>query len=120
MDIVGHNRALHYLREGLRTDRLSPSLMFVGPDGVGKRSAALELAKCFGCANPKKEGDLSRCGTCQSCKRIDEGNHLDVFVLDHRSQAAVLNEKIEMQNAVKIEAVRHLDKFLRLKPSESK
>ena len=120
MNVIGHDRALHYLREGLQTSRLSPSLMFVGPEGVGKRLTALELAKCFTCRQPGAASDLPRCGTCESCRRVDEGNHLDVFVLDRKSQAAVVNEKVETQNAVKIEAVRHLDKFLRLRPSESR
>lgn len=120
MNVIGHERSLHYLREGLKTERLSPSLMFVGPDGVGKRLTALELAKCFTCRAPEKGDDLPRCGACESCRRVEEGNHLDVFVLDRRSQAAIVNEKPETQNAVKIEAVRHLDKFLRLRPSESR
>jgi DNA polymerase-3 subunit delta' len=120
MNIIGHNRAIHYLREGARLDRLSPSLMFVGPDGVGKRSTAIELAKCFTCAQPEKGTDLPRCGVCDSCRRVEEGNHLDVFVLDRKSQAAIVNEKVEAQNAIKIEAVRHVDKFLRLRPSESR
>jgi len=119
MNPIGHDRALHYLSEGLRTDRLSPSLLFVGPDGVGKRSTALELAKCYACENPKAGKDLPRCGACAACRRIEDGNHLDVFVLNRASQAAVLNEKVEAQNAVKIEAVRHVDKFLRLRPAES-
>jgi len=120
MEIIGHNRSIHYLREGVRMDKLSPSLMFVGPDGVGKRSTALELAKCFTCTQPKKGVDLPRCGECESCTRVSERNHLDVFVLDRPAQAAIVNEKLEMQNAVKIEAVRYLDKFLRLRPSESR
>jgi DNA polymerase-3 subunit delta' len=120
MDIIGHDRVLHYLREGLRTQHLSPSLMFVGPEGVGKRSVALELAKCFACQYPENGSDLPRCGLCPPCRRITDGGHLDVFTLDRATQAAIVNEKPETQTTVKIEAVRHLDKFLRLKPAESR
>ena len=49
MDILGQAHALKYLTQGLQRDRLSPSLIFTGPDGVGKRSCAMELAKCFVC-----------------------------------------------------------------------
>jgi len=120
MNPIGHDRALHYLSEGLRTDHLSPSLLFVGPDGVGKRSVALELAKCYACEEPSLGKGLPRCGKCGPCRRIEGGNHLDTFVLDRASQASIVDEEISKQNAVKIQAVRHLERFLRLRPAESK
>ncbi len=121
MELIGHDRAIHYLSEGLRTDHLSPSLLFVGPDGVGKRSAALELAKCYACEAPPTNGKgLPRCGLCSPCRRVADQNHLDVFVLNRITQASVMNEKPEAQNTVKIDGVRYVDKFLRLRPAESR
>ncbi|MBV9080869.1 MAG: DNA polymerase III subunit delta' [Elusimicrobia bacterium] len=122
MDIIGHKRALRYLSEGLRLDRLSPSLLFVGPEGVGKRSCALELAKCFACEKPPKaaEGALPRCGKCAACRRVESGSHFDILVVDRRTQAALMDEEEKTQTAVKIDAIRHLDKFLRLRPAESR
>lgn len=120
MELIGHDRPVHYLSEGLRTNHLSPSLLFIGPNGVGKRSAALELAKCFACEAPPDGGGLPRCNRCPACRRVDGGNHLDVFVLNRASQAAIMNEKVEAQNAVKLDAVQHIGKFLRLRPAESR
>ena len=120
MDIIGHDRVIHYLSEGMRTDRLSPSLMFIGPDGVGKRSCALEFAKSFACTEPGFADGLPRCGKCPACRRIDGGNHLDLMVVDRNTQAAILNEKPETQTTVKINSIRALDKFLRLRCAESR
>jgi DNA polymerase-3 subunit delta' len=123
MKIIGQNLALKYLTEGLRTDRLSPSLLFVGPSGVGKRSCAIQLAKCFVCQSPSFESvgtDLPFCNDCQACERIQNNNHSDLFVLDRSSQAVILGEKTESQSSIKIEAIRYVEKFLQLKPTESK
>ncbi len=121
MDILGQPHALHYLTEGLKRDRLSPSLLFVGADGVGKRHCAIELAKCFACeAPPSASGLLPRCGKCRACVQIERNNHADVLLINRELQASLLREKAETQTAIKIESVRHLDKFLSLKPLESR
>ena len=41
-----------------RGNRLPPSLIFAGPDGVGKRAAAVALAQLVNCATPfeRREG----------------------------------------------------------------
>lgn len=120
MNILGHDFILRYLYQGLSTGRLSPSLLFVGTEGVGKRSTALELAKCFSCRSPsdKNAAIFSRCDRCTSCERMAENNHSDLLILDRKSQAVILREKTETQTAIKIESIRYMDKFLRLLPTE--
>ena len=120
MDILGQPQALHYLSEGIKRGRISPSLLFVGPEGVGKRRCAIEVAKCFGCENIPKEGTLPRCGKCPRCVRIADNNHADTLLIDRALQATLLREKPETQTAVKIDSVRHAEKFLSLKPLESR
>ena len=64
---------------------LPPSLIFAGPDGVGKRRAAIALAQFFNCAAPSR-GDQSSapdaCGTCSTCRRISRGVHADVLLIE--------------------------------------
>lgn len=121
MKIHGQTRALRYLSEGLRQHRLAPSLLFIGPDGVGKRLTAAELARSFACADVSIESGTSlSCGECGPCRKVTEGNHIDVLMINRSLQAAILKEKPESQTAIKIDTVRHIEKFLRLKPMESR
>lgn len=120
MEILGQTNALHYLMGGMKVGRLSPSLLFVGPEGVGKRRCAFELAKCFACTESTDNAPFSRCDHCQACSRVDQNNHSDVLVIDRMLQATLLKEKPETQTAIKIESIRHLDKFLSLKPIEAR
>lgn len=122
MNIIGQTKALHYLKQGLSSGRLTPSLLFTGADGVGKRTVAVELAKCFACSGtpPFANVDgLPRCGSCNNCRRIEENNHPDLMILNRVLQAQLLKEKPESQTAIKIEMIREVDHFLHLRPVES-
>lgn len=68
--IVGHGELVGRLRTALAAGRLHPALLFEGPEGVGKRLAALTLARALHCpAAPSRIGDP--CGTCRICLAID-------------------------------------------------
>ena len=59
--IIGHRAVRERLLERCGSERLGGSLLFIGPDGVGKRRVAMELAQrelCF---------RRSACGECQGC-----------------------------------------------------
>lgn len=76
-DLIGNERIAAALARAAARDRLPHALLFAGPDGVGKRTFALELAKAVTCARPT-DGDA--CGTCESCRRADAGEHADIRV----------------------------------------
>ena len=91
---------------------LPPSLIFSGPDGVGKRMAAIALAQFVNCPSPVAYGEATAgerprsdlfaddepastgttagstlpgqdaCGVCPSCRRIARGVHADVLVIE--------------------------------------
>lgn len=48
-DLVGHRRLLRLLSRALASDSLPPSLIFAGPDGVGKRAVAIAVAQTLNC-----------------------------------------------------------------------
>jgi len=73
-EIIGQQKQIENLRTALRSGRLHHGYLFVGPDGVGKRSISLALAKAIHCA--AHEDDF--CGDCVNCTRIAAGNHPDV------------------------------------------
>ena len=55
------------------------SLLFTGPEGIGKHLYARETAKAVLCMDRKPEG---ACGKCASCKYIEAGTHPDLVEVE--------------------------------------
>ena len=77
-EIIGQQRSLEILRSALGNGRLHHAYLFVGPEGVGKRTLAVALAKALHCEEAAKDF----CGGCAACARIQNGNHPDVRVVE--------------------------------------
>jgi DNA polymerase-3 subunit delta' len=81
--ITGHRPLLELLSRATARGTLPPSLIFAGPEGVGKRLAATALAQALNCANPvESPAGPDACGTCASCTRIVRGVHADILILE--------------------------------------
>ena len=78
-DIAGHRHLLDLVAGAAFRGTLPPSLIFAGPEGVGKRMAALALAQALNCLAPAGN---DACGQCASCKRIARGVHADVMLIE--------------------------------------
>lgn len=105
-DIVGQDMAIRALEGIVAHGQVMGSYLFIGPDGIGKRTAAIELAKAVNCLGGSQEG---ACG-CNSCRKIDSGNHPDVFVIFPEGASA----------AIKIGSIRDIIYEESLKPYEGK
>lgn len=77
-ELVGHQKQLAILQAALARERLHHAYLFLGPDGVGKRTVAVACAKAIHCQ--KLANDF--CGGCVNCDRISDGNHPDVRVIE--------------------------------------
>jgi DNA polymerase-3 subunit delta' len=97
-EIIGHTKQLVMLRSALSAERLHHAYLFVGPDGIGKRSAAIAVAKAIHCE--ERVNDF--CGSCINCARISDGNHPDVRLIQP------LPEKKE----ISIQQIRDLERDL--------
>lgn len=97
-NILGHDRWIDAFRAVQTRGRLAHAYLFVGPEGVGKRLFAFELAKALLCEDPPADSPLTACGQCPACLLVDAGTHPDLF------QYA----KPEDKNVFEIEAVREL------------
>ena len=77
--IIGQPRATEALSRALDSDRLTPSLIFHGPAGVGKLATALALCRNLLCSS----SETIPCGSCSACRRVDERSmrHPDVRVV---------------------------------------
>ncbi|MEM6750448.1 MAG: AAA family ATPase [Planctomycetota bacterium] len=69
LDVVGQPRAEAALRTPLEAGRFPHALVFHGPPGVGKCTAAIALAKVLLCHN-RAEGSAEACGDCESCRLL--------------------------------------------------
>ena len=87
------------LKNIVSTGDIPHAMLFSGPRGLGKTSAARIIAKIVNCENPSKDGEP--CNKCTSCKAIDLGNHMDVFELDAASHRGIDDVRI-LREGVKL------------------
>lgn len=89
-EVLGHARPLGLLSRSIARGSLPPSLLFTGPEGVGKRLAAGALAEALNCLAPAK-GTLpvDACGRCAACRRIAKGAHPDVLVIEPSESGSI-------------------------------
>ena len=96
--ITGHATQLATLTQALEQDRLHHAYVFIGPEGIGKRTLAFCLTKAIHCA----ESAHDFCGACASCVKIENRNHPDVRLI----------ERLAGKKDISIEQVRALEKEL--------
>ncbi len=91
-DLAGQDHAVALLQRAVAARRLAHAVLFDGPEGVGKRSAALGLALALCCPVEPNRG----CGACDVCRRILDGQHPDVQVLAPAGNQFVMDEAKEV------------------------
>ena len=96
-DLAGHRVLLDLVARAAARGSLPPSLIFAGPDGVGKRLAALSLAQLFNCTSPGgATGELApdACGNCGACRRIARGVHADVLTIEPGDSGSIKVDQV--------------------------
>lgn len=74
----GQERAVEQLGSELARNRVHHAHLFLGPDGVGKATAALAWASRLLCAKPV---GIDACGLCPSCLKLKRGSHPDLLLV---------------------------------------
>jgi len=89
-EVVGHRTQVRLISSAVDRESLPPSLLFVGPDGVGKRLVAIALAQALNCtarvrsASSRDSFPVDGCGKCSACIRIARWSHPDVPIVESR------------------------------------
>ncbi len=91
--------AVRLLRSITAKGRIPAGLMLWGPPGVGKRMAAMELAKALNCA----EGGGDPCDRCLSCRKAASGNHPDIIIVTPAGRTRIIKvEAVETMNGTTV------------------
>jgi DNA polymerase-3 subunit delta' len=119
-DVKGQDRAVSILLRTIERDRVPSAYLFTGESGIGKRYAAVNLAKAINCLHDqgalfaagdgRNDGQTGpdACDTCGSCRKIDAGTHPDLI--------AVAPEKGE----IRVDEIRAVEDALSLRSYEGK
>lgn len=108
-EIVGQPTAVKILKSALPPGKPASGYLFVGPEGVGKRTAAYAWARALLCEKDGKDA----CGECVSCKKVDAGNHPDLIYKKPERREKKKKEEIDIDN------IREISRELGFKPYES-
>ncbi len=104
-NLLGHEKAKTLLLQAASKNKIGHAYLFRGPDGVGKKRAALTLGAYLNCKSPL-ENDA--CGRCASCRKYNSFNHPDLLIISPDGAA------------IKIAQVRALKHQLTFAPLEAK
>ncbi len=99
--ILGQEKAIDTLQKSIERNQLAHAYLFEGAKGIGKKTIALELAAAILC----NSNNSRPCGRCNSCIKVNSGNHPEVKI-------------IKEESVIKVDEIRELIKDIQLKPYE--
>ncbi|HZK25212.1 MAG TPA: DNA polymerase III subunit delta' [Oscillospiraceae bacterium] len=100
--IYGRQELVQTLQGAIEAEQIAHAYLFYGPVGIGKKTIAQVLATALNCTGAARNG----CGTCESCRKAQNGTHPDLHWLRPEGKS------------LKIEQIRQLKKNAYLKPRE--
>lgn len=103
--IRGQDAARDTFLAAIDRGRLGQAYLLVGPEGVGKRLFARELAKGFLCERPPAK--MTACDACPACAQVEAGTHPDLLFL----------RTPEGKHELPVAAMREFCAHLALKPT---
>ena len=119
-DLIGQPLAVDLLTAALKRERLAPAYLFAGPDGVGRRLAAVRfLEGVLGAGLPAE----------RQRRRLEERNHPDLLWVEptfqHQGRLLTREEAEEAGISrrtlpqLRLEQVRSISRFLARQPVEA-
>jgi len=109
-NILGQDRPRQVLKKAFRNGHIPNAYLFYGPESIGKKYTAIEVAKALNC---ETSGPTDGCDQCPTCLKIERRTHPDFFLLEPEKSSPTARESI-----LKIDAIRELQKKLVYLPYE--
>ena len=88
------------LKKIVSSGNIPHALLFAGPKGTGKTSAARIIAKIVNCEKQGKKL-TEPCNKCDQCKSIAKGNNIDVIELDAASNRGIDDVRV-LRDTIKL------------------
>jgi DNA polymerase-3 subunit delta' len=107
-EFLGNKWAVDLLRGHLAQHRQRHAYLFIGPQGIGRRTLALRFAQALNCPQPQTIG--IPCRICRTCQQIERMQHPDLTVIQSEHVGGVL----------KVDQVRELQHNLVLSPYQAR
>src|SRR5215211_6965941 len=105
-ELIGQDAMVQTLANAIERDRIAHAFLLTGVRGVGKTSTARLIAKALNCIGSGGQGGptIEPCGTCEPCRAIAEGRHIDIIEMDAASHTGV-DDVREIIDAVRYASV---------------
>jgi DNA polymerase III subunit gamma/tau len=94
-DIVGQEVAKRILQTQIKTNRISTTYLFYGPEGVGKTLTAKTFAKAINC----REASWDACDKCSACIGIENLRNPDFTILSPEKNKSIGIDQIRSLKA---------------------
>ena len=96
-EVIGQQHITQALKNQIASGNVGHAYLFTGSRGIGKTSIARIFAKAVNCLNNQNG---SPCGKCESCKKLETQNDINVIEIDAASNNKVddireLREKVK-------------------------
>jgi len=102
-DITGRLGLISNLLQIVENNKIANAYLFVGPEGMGKKTIGFFFANALLCGFESKKP----CGNCVGCKQFASGNHPDMKVIKPQ------------KTSIGIEEIRSIQKELIIRPYQS-
>ncbi len=92
-DIIGQEEIKKHLQKALEQNQVSHAYIINGERESGKLMLAQTFVQAYFCENEVAEA----CEECQSCKKVERGNHPDVIYVTHENPNLIKVDEIRQQ-----------------------